>query len=109
MSETVRIAVIQTAPVIFDKDATIDKIARLVPEAASRGAKLVVFPEAFIPCYPRGMSFGSNVGKRTLEGRKDFRRYYENSISVPGPDSDRLARIAADSEVFLSVGIMEKE
>ena len=109
MSETVRVAVMQAAPVIFNKDATIEKMAVLVPQAAKAGAKLVLFPEAFIPCYPRGMSFGSNVGKRTDEGRKDFRLYYENSVSVPGPDCDKLAAIAAQNEVYLVTGLIEKD
>lgn len=109
MTESVKVAVVQAAPVLFNKDATIDKIAELVPKAAAKGAQLVLFPESFIPCYPRGMSFGANVGKRTEEGRKDFRRYYENSIDVPGPDSDRLGQIAADSNVYLVVGVMERE
>ena len=109
MSETVRVAVMQTAPVIFNKDATIEKMARLVPEAAKAGAKLVLFPEAFIPCYPRGMSFGSNVGKRTDAGRKDFRLYYENSVAIPGPDCDKLAAIAAQNEVYLVTGLIEKD
>ena len=78
MTEKVRVAILQDAPVLFNKDATIEKIAQLVPKAAAQGAKLVLFPEAFIPCYPRGMSFGANVGKRTLEGRKDYRRYWFN-------------------------------
>lgn len=109
MSETVRVAVMQTAPVIFNKDATIEKMVRLVPEATKAGAKLVLFPEAFIPCYPRGMSFGSNVGKRTDAGRKDFRLYYENSVAIPGPDCDKLAAIAAQNEVYLVTGLIEKD
>lgn len=109
MSETVRVAVVQAAPVIFNKDATIEKMARLVPEAAKAGAKLVLFPEAFIPCYPRGMSFGANVGKRTDAGRKDFRRYHENAVALPGPDCDKIAKIAADNEVYLVCGVIEKD
>lgn len=109
MSETVRVAVVQAAPVIFDKDATIEKMARLVPEAAKAGAKLVLFPEAYIPCYPRGMSFGANVGKRTDAGRKDFRRYYENAVALPGPDCEKIAQIAADNEVYLVCGVIEKD
>lgn len=109
MSEKLRVAVVQAASVIFDKDATIAKMAALTEEAAQKGAKLVLFPEAFIPCYPRGMSFGSNVGKRTPEGRKDYRRYFENSVSLPGPDADKLSAIAAKNEVYLVTGLMEKD
>lgn len=110
MSDTkVKVAVVQTSPVIFDKDATIRKIAMQVPEIAKQGAKLILYPESFIPCYPRGMSFGANVGKRTDQGRKDYRRYFENSIELQGPDSERLGKIAADNKVYLVIGVIEKE
>ncbi len=72
-------AVIQAAPVAFDVDATLDKVERLAAEA---DADLVVFPEAFVSCYPRGLTFGAVVGSRTGEGRAWFRRYWESSIDV---------------------------
>ena len=58
----VTVAVVQAAPVLFDREATVEKARRLTAEAASRGARLIVFPEAFIPAYPRGLSFGTVVG-----------------------------------------------
>ena len=54
-------AVVQAAPIAFDREATLDKAERLVAEAAT-GARLVVFPEAFVSCYPRGLNFGAVVG-----------------------------------------------
>ena len=59
-------AAIQAAPVAFEIDATLDKVERLVAEA---DADLVVFPEAFVSCYPRGYAFGAVLGTRTDEGR----------------------------------------
>ncbi len=88
---TVRVAVVQAAPIIMDRDATIEKSIRLTHEAAEKGANIVVFPEAFIPAYPRGLSFGSKIGSRTKEGRQDWFRYWENSIEVPQP-VNRVAR-----------------
>ncbi|MBE0586227.1 MAG: nitrilase, partial [Desulfofustis sp.] len=66
--KSVRAAVVQAAPVLFDRQETLVKIVRLTAEAASRGADLVVFPEAFISAYPRGMDFGAVVGARSDEG-----------------------------------------
>ena len=61
-----------------------DKADRLLAEAAGYGSQLVVFPEAFIGGYPRGSSFGSYVGNRTLKGREEFRKYHATAIDVPG-------------------------
>jgi len=80
---TVPVAVIQAGSILFDTDASIAKAEHLLSEAA--GARLVVFPEAFIGGYPKGQDFGAGVGSRTPEGRKLFRRYYESAIDVPGP------------------------
>ena len=109
MSTHVRVAVVQASPIPFDKEASVAKVARLAKEAAAQGAKIVLFPEAYIPCYPRGMYFGSSVGKRTDEGRKDYRRYYENAIDVPGEETRLLGQAAAEAGVFLSVGVIERE
>ena len=105
---TVRVAVVQAAPAIFDREKTMEKALALISEAAEKGANLVVFPEAFIPCYPRGLSFGFAMGSRTMEGRKDFQRFYDNCVAVPGPDVDRLANSAGENKVYLAMGVNEK-
>ncbi len=61
----VKAAVVQNAPVVFDREATLDKVARLTAEARAGGAELVVFPEAFVSAYPKGLNFGAVVGGRT--------------------------------------------
>ncbi len=105
----VRAAVVQAAPVAFDVEATLDKAERLIVGASASGAQLVVFPEAFISCYPRGLSFGTVVGSRTADGREDFRRYWESSIDVPGPAVDRLSEMARSNAVYLVMGVIERD
>jgi predicted amidohydrolase len=102
------VAVVQAAPVAFDVEATLDKVDRLTAESAAGGAELVLFPEAFVSCYPRGLSFGVTVGQRTPAGRAWFRRYWESSIDVPGPAVDRLAAIARAHAVHLVIGVIER-
>jgi nitrilase len=102
-------AVVQAAPVAFDVEATLDKMQRLTAESAAGGARLVVFPEAFVSCYPRGLTFGAVVGSRTAEGRSWFRRYWESSIDIPGPAVDRLGAIAREHGVHLVVGVIERD
>jgi nitrilase len=105
----VRVAVVQAAPVVFDVDATLDKLAKLAAVASTDGARLAVFPEAFVSGYPRGITFGSVVGSRTAEGRDHFRRYFDASVEVPGPAVDRLAEIAATHALHMVVGVIERD
>lgn len=107
--KSVKVAVVQAAPILFNLEETIKKAISLIKEAAENGAKLVVFPEAFIPCYPRGLSFGFILGSRTDKGREDYQRYYDNSIAVPGPHVDQLAKAAADYNIYLSMGVTQKD
>jgi nitrilase len=80
-----RVAVVQASPVGFDREATLAKVRRLAQEAAGKGAKVVLFPEAFVSAYPKGLDFGAQMGSRTPKGREDFRRYLESAVDVPGP------------------------
>src|SRR4029453_17404773 len=79
-----RVAVVQAAPVAFDRACTLRKVRALTLEASRRGAKLALFPEAFLSAYPRGMTFGAVVGNRSPEGRDWYRRYWDSSVEVPG-------------------------
>ena len=59
---SVRVAVVQAAPIAFETAPTLDRVADLCGRAAADGARLVVFPEAFVGGYPRGLDFGARVG-----------------------------------------------
>jgi nitrilase len=104
-----RVAVVQAAPVLFDREATVEKIDRLVSEAAAEGAELILFPEAFIPAYPRGLSFGTVVGSRSVAGRHLWERYWANAVDVPGPTTRTLGEIAQRAGAYLVVGAIERD
>jgi nitrilase len=108
-NQSVRVAVIQAAPVLMDLNATIGKSVKLIREAGKKGANIVVFPEAFIPAYPRGLSFGTVIGSRTEDGRKDWYRYWENSIPVPGEATEILGEAAREAGVYLVMGVIERD
>ncbi len=105
----VNVAVVQAAPVLFDRKASTDKVCAFIAEASSQGARLILFPEAFIPVYPRGLSFGMVVGSRTPEGRQMWGRYWENSVDVPGPVCDRIGEAARIAGAYVAVGVMERD
>lgn len=104
-----RIAIVQAAPVGFDREATLDKAEVLVRGAAEHGAELVVLPEAFIGGYPKGAIFGAFVGGRTGRGFEEFGRYAEGASELPGPTSERLGEVAAEAGVVLVSGVIERE
>lgn len=106
---TLTAAVVQAAPVLFDREATLDKTCRLVHEAAGRGAQLVLFPEAFIPAYPRGLSFGAVVGSRSAPGRRIWQRYWANAVDVPGPAVATLGQAARQAGIYLAIGVIERD
>ena len=94
---------------MFDREATLEKVRTLAAQAAAQGAKLAVFPEAFVSGYPKGLDFGARVGGRTAEGRRMFRRYFESAVDVPGPAVDALGSIARENAMFLAIGVIERE
>ena len=98
----------QAAPVAFDVGRTLEKIRALAADAKKRGATLMVFPEAFVSAYPRGLAFGATVGARTPEGREQFRMYWESAIDVPGPHVDALADVARANQSHLVIGVVER-
>lgn len=108
-SGLVRVAVIQAAPVIMNLENTVKKAVALTHEAGRKGARIVVFPEAFIPAYPRGLTFGTNVGSRSTSGRQDFARYWRNSVPVPGETTVVLGDAARAAGVYLVIGVIERD
>ena len=104
-----RAAVVQAAPLAFDRDRTIDLVERLTAEARAQQAELVLFPEAFVSAYPWGSDFGARMGSRTAEGRDEFRRYWESGLDVPGADCERIGQVAATHQVFLVIGVIERD
>ena len=105
----VKVAVMQAAPVVFDLEATVDKACRLAGEASEQGAQLILLPEAFIPAYPRGLSFGAVVGRRKPGGRRTWERYWSNAVDVPGPVTKTLGAAARKAGVYLAIGVVERD
>jgi nitrilase len=105
----VNVAVVQAGSIPFDSDACVDKAVQLVGEAAASGARVIVFPEAFIGGYPKGLNYGLVVGARDAPGREEFRLYLEAAIDVRGPQSMRLGEAAAANRCYVIIGIIERD
>ena len=102
-----KVAVVQAAPIAFDVKATLEKTAKLVEQC--HGADLILFPEAFISVYPRGLSFGTVVGSRDEKGRALWRRYWDASIAEGDEACRQLSEMAKKAKAFLAIGVNEKD
>ncbi|MDP9225678.1 MAG: carbon-nitrogen hydrolase family protein [Actinomycetota bacterium] len=97
-------AAVQAAPVFLDRTATIEKACALIEEAASKGAGLIVFPEAFVPTYPDW------VWRATVwHDERLFARLSDQAVVVPSPATDMLAAAAKSAHAYVAMGVNERE
>lgn len=106
---SIKVGLVQESPVFFNKGETISKIERLTNTYAGEGCDLLVFPESFIPGYPRGFTFGATIGNRSEKGRKLYAEFYENSINVNSEDLKKLESISKKHKIYLVIGVTEKD
>jgi nitrilase len=98
-----RAAAVQAAPVFLDLDGSIDKAIGLIEQAAAGGAKLVAFPETWLPGYPWFIWLDSPAW-----GMQFIQRYHDNSLVYGSPEAARLAQAAKDNAVMVVMGLSEK-
>jgi len=105
----IQVALVQENPIFFDKQATLDKLEGIARKEAENGVDLILFPESFVPGYPRGFDFGARVGSRKPEGKALYARYHRESVDLGSEDRTRLEELARETGVFLAVGLTEKD
>ncbi len=105
----VKVGVVQESPVFFDKEKTFEKIEDLLDQHANLNCDLTVFPESFIPGYPRGFTFGAHVGNRTDEGRRLYSEYHGNSVDLGSGDLGKLEKLAKKYKTYLVIGVTERQ
>lgn len=101
-----QIAAVQASPVFMDREATVEKACRLIAEAATNGARLVVFPETFIPAYPDWIWYVPAV-QITLN-QKLYGELLDQAVSIPSVTTERLCQAARDVGIYVSIGVNER-
>lgn len=96
-------AAVQTSPVFLDREATVDKACELIREASRNGAKLVAFPETFVPGYPYWIWLDS-----PLKHDEFFSRLFKEAVEIPSSVTDKLCRAARAAGIYLVIGVNEK-
>jgi nitrilase len=103
---TFKIAVVQAAPVVLDREATVSKACELIAKAGRSGARLVVFPEAFIPTYPDWVWRIPPGQHRVLADI--YAELLEQSVEIPGPVTEELSQAARRADVYVAMGLNER-
>jgi aliphatic nitrilase len=98
-----RAAAVQAAPVFLDLDASIDKAIGLIADAARGGARLVAFPETWLPGYPWFIWLDSPAW-----GMQFVQRYHDNSLVYGSPQAQRLSEAAREHRITVAMGLSEK-
>jgi nitrilase len=104
-----KVAVAQVGSVLFDATATLLRVRALCDEAAAAGVRLVVFPEALLGGYPKGLDFGAVVGSRSEVGKAMFARYFKGAVVCPGAETEMLAEWARHLGVHIVIGVVERD
>jgi nitrilase len=103
---TFKIAAVQAAPVFLDREATVAKARELIAEAGRSGARLVVFPEAFIPTYP---DWVWRIPPNQHQMLADiYAELLEQSVEIPGPVTEELCEAARQAGIYVVMGLNER-
>jgi nitrilase len=105
----VKVGVIQATPALFDIDKTVAIVCNWIAKGAQNGCELLLFPESFIPCYPRGLTFDAIIGKRTDHGRDVWLDYWANSPEVSSIHLATISEAVKKAGLMVALGVTEKE
>ena len=108
-SRVVRVAAVQAAPVFLDLAASLDRLEEWARRAAEQQARLIAFGETWLVGYPEWLDESPEAALWGHRGAQAvFQRLVENSVSVPGPATDRLGKLARELRATLVVGVHER-
>src|SRR5919108_4303422 len=102
---TVKVAAVQAASVFLDREGSTEKACGLIREAGEHGARVIAFPEGFIPAHPVWYHHHAATG---AVANKLAVALFKNSVEIPGPETDALCAAARDAMAYVVMGVCEK-
>ncbi|OYU68245.1 MAG: nitrilase [Cytophagaceae bacterium BCCC1] len=110
----VKVGVVQATPALFDIEKTVDIVIAWIEKGANQGCELLLFPESFIPCYPRGLTFDAVIGRRSEKSREQWLKYWNNSIELDSESKSakhlsKISEAIKKANIFVALGVTEKE
>src|SRR5664279_4008466 len=101
----VRVAAVQAASVFLDREGSTEKACRLIREAGAHGARVIGFPESFIPAHP--VWFHHHAATAGISNKLSV-ELFKNSVEVPGAETEALYAAARDVNAYVVIGVCEK-
>jgi aliphatic nitrilase len=101
----VKVAAVQAASVFLDRHGSTEKACRLIREAGQQGARVIGFPEGFIPAHPVWYHHHVATGRVANELAVLL---FGNALEIPGPETDALCVAARDANAYVVMGVCEK-
>ncbi|MBV8048128.1 MAG: hypothetical protein JO171_13290 [Paludibacterium sp.] len=102
----VKAAAVQISPVLYSREATIDKIAAKIEELGRKGVQFATFPETVVPYYPY---FSAVQTPLQLLGGAEFLKWFDQCVTVPSPATDALGEAARKAGMVVSIGVNERD
>jgi aliphatic nitrilase len=102
---TVKVAAVQAASVFLDREGSTAKACRLIREAGANGARVIAFPEGFIPAHP--VWYHHHPATSPISNRLAT-ELFKNSVEIPGPEIEQLRAAARDAGAYVVMGVCEK-
>jgi nitrilase len=109
MSDQFKVGVVQATPKLFDIRASFEIVDHLLSQSKQEGCDFVLFPESFIPCYPRGIRFDAIVGKRTDKSRQEWLIYWQNSLELGSKEELILKKLIKKHKIDVAIGVTERD
>lgn len=106
---SVPVGVVQATPAFFNAERCVELVIDWIEKAAAQGCQLLLFPESFVPGYPRGLHFDAVVGRRTERGRDLWLEYWRNSLEADSPHTARIGEAARRAGMFVALGVTERD
>ena len=101
----IKVAAVQAASVVLDREGSTEKACRLIREAGRAGARVIGFPEGFVPAHPVWYHHHPATGAIANELAAAL---FRNAVEIPGPEVDALCAAARDAGAYVVIGVCEK-
>jgi nitrilase len=108
VSDRLRVAIGQIAPVWLDRDATIERVVRTIDQAAVSGAELIAFGECLVPGYPFWVERCDGARFEHRLQKDLFARYVDQAVIIESGHLDAVCEAARRNAIVVILGILER-